>query len=91
MPGGRGPMSGSAGNLDCQWYNGCGVQATGSSTPDSYGPSFNTNGGGWYGMERNNEFIKVWFWPRNAANVPNDVKTGASTVDTGAWVSNLLL
>ena len=85
MPGGRGPMTGSAGNNDCQGNNGCGVQATGSS--NSYGPSFNNNGGGWYAMERNNNFIKAWFWPRNSGSVPSDVKSGASSVNTDNWVN----
>ena len=83
MPGSRGPMSGTAGNNDCQWYNGCGVSATG--TANSYGPPFNNNGGGWYAMERNNDFIKMWFWPRNG-NPPADVRNGASSVNTDNWV-----
>ena len=83
MPASRGPMTGTAGNNDCQWYNGCGVSATGSA--NSYGPPFNNNGGGWYAMERNNDFIKVWFWPRNS-NPPDDVRNGASSVNTDNWV-----
>ena len=87
MPGSR-SQTGSAGSNDCQWYNGCGVQATSSSTHNSYGPSFNNNGGGFYGMERNNNFIKVWFWPRNG-NPPSDVSSGGNTVNTNNWVSVL--
>ena len=84
MPASRGPMTGTAGNNDCEGHNGCGVQARASV--DSYGPSFNQNGGGWYTMERNNNFIKVWFWDRHATNVPDDVRNGASTVNTDNWV-----
>ena len=85
VPASRGPMTGTAGNNDCQGNNGCGVQAR--SSVDSYGPSFNGNGGGWYTMERNNNFIKVWFWPRNAGNVPNDVRNPGGSVNTDNWVS----
>ncbi|KAG8697450.1 hypothetical protein FRC09_007865 [Ceratobasidium sp. 395] len=73
-------------NTDCNWLvngnSGCGVQAP---TADSYGPSFNTNGGGWYAMERTSTYIKVWFWPRNSATVPAAVKSGLSTVDTSSF------
>ncbi|KAJ6543692.1 glycoside hydrolase family 16 protein [Mycena vulgaris] len=64
---------------------GCGV-ILGQS--QSYGPSFNANGGGWnikidcvrlqrYAIEPTNTFISVWFWPRNR---------GGRTVNTGNWV-----
>ena len=36
-------------------------------------------------MERTTTYISVWFWPRNAANVPADVKNGAATVNTAGW------
>ena len=42
-------------------------------------------------MERTDSFIKVWFWTRNAGNVPSDVKNGATTVDTDNWVCDQLL
>ncbi|TCD68804.1 hypothetical protein EIP91_009671 [Steccherinum ochraceum] len=60
---------------------GCSVQST---APNSFGTSFNANGGGYYAMERMNKLVNVWFWPRNGA-VPNDLKSGAKTVDTGKW------
>lgn len=63
--------------------SGCGVTAP---TSNSYGPSFNANGGGWYAMERTTTFIKVWFWPRNSGSVPSDVRNGGSSVNTGNWV-----
>lgn len=56
-------------------------------TPNSYGPAFNSNGGGWYVVERTNSYIKVWFWPRNDARVPADVRNGASSVNTDSYVS----
>ncbi|QRV76433.1 glycoside hydrolase family 16 protein [Ceratobasidium sp. AG-Ba] len=73
-------------NLDCNWQvngnSGCGVQAP---STNSYGPSFNANGGGWYAMERTSTYIKVWFWPRNSATVPAAVKSGASSIDTSTF------
>ncbi|KDQ51417.1 glycoside hydrolase family 16 protein [Jaapia argillacea MUCL 33604] len=63
--------------------SGCGVRAP---TTNSYGPTFNANGGGWYAMERTNTYIKVWFWPRNSATVPSDVSTsGSASVNTSNW------
>jgi len=62
---------------------GCGVTA-----PDvvSYGPPFNSNGGGWYALERTEDFLKVWFWPRNnLKSPPLDVSLGTFFVDTDFW------
>ncbi|KAJ6543759.1 glycoside hydrolase family 16 protein [Mycena vulgaris] len=56
---------------------GCGI-ILGQS--QSYGPSFNANGGGWYTIERTNAFISVWFWPRNAPNLPAGVKAGGRSL-----------
>ncbi|KAG9100553.1 hypothetical protein FRC06_003969 [Ceratobasidium sp. 370] len=79
-------QTGHVTNTDCNWLvngnAGCGVQAP---TTNSYGPSFNTNGGGWYAMERTSTYIKVWFWPRNSATVPAAVKSGANSVDTSSF------
>jgi hypothetical protein len=36
-------------------------------------------------MERTSTYIKVWFWPRNSATVPAQVKSGASPIDTSTW------
>ena len=85
-PAGR-SMTGNINGLDCDvnanGNQGCGVNAPGAN---SYGPSFNQNGGGWYAMERTNSFIRVFFWPRNAGSVPSDVSSGASTINTDNWV-----
>ncbi|KAK0458705.1 endo-beta-glucanase [Desarmillaria tabescens] len=62
--------------------SGCGVQIP---DPLSYGSPFNNNGGGWYAVERTDTFIKIWFWPRNSNNVPDDVRNGNSNVNTDAW------
>jgi hypothetical protein len=44
---------------------------------------------GWnrYAIERTPTFIKIWFWPRYANNIPSDVLNGASSVNTDNWGS----
>ncbi|KAF7763643.1 CAZyme family GH16 [Agaricus bisporus var. burnettii] len=80
MPNSRAETGTVVGN-DCQGNNGCGVKFR---EGNSYGPSLNRNGGGWFAMERTNSFIKVWFFPRGG-NVPSDVSSGASSVNTDNW------
>ncbi|KIM26095.1 glycoside hydrolase family 16 protein [Serendipita vermifera MAFF 305830] len=84
-------VAGSTGQVtstDCNWLvngnTGCSFRSTAAN---SYGPAFNTDGGGWYALERTPEFIKVWFWSRrDAASVPSDVKTlGLEQINTSAW------
>ena len=76
----------SAGSTNCDANAnnnaGCGVRASLSST---YGPAFNQAGGGWYAMERTPHFIKVYFWSRNANNVPDDVRNGNTVINTDKW------
>jgi len=36
-------------------------------------------------LERTPTFLKIWFFPRNANNVPPDVRSGSSSIDTDAW------
>ncbi|KAF9475568.1 endo-1,3(4)-beta-glucanase [Pholiota conissans] len=79
-------QTGTAGQLDCNTAvngnTGCGVTFP---TTTSFGPSFNSNGGGWFAIERTTSFINVWFWPRNSGSVPSDVKSGASKAVTDNW------
>ncbi|VDC00844.1 unnamed protein product [Peniophora sp. CBMAI 1063] len=79
-------MTGNITGLDCDTAvdgnAGCGALIT---EPNSYGPAFNANGGGWYAMERTDTFVKVWFWQRTDTSVPADVKHGAGSIDTGKW------
>ncbi|TFK94501.1 glycoside hydrolase family 16 protein [Polyporus arcularius HHB13444] len=85
MPDDRSQTGNSVGNncdVAATGNSGCGVQAT---SPNSYGPGFNSAGGGFYAMERTNSFIKVWFWSRNAGNIPSDVLHGAASVNTDNW------
>lgn len=51
----------------------------------SFGKEFNEAGGGWYAMERTETSIKLWFWPRDAKNVPDDVRSGSGTVSPSGW------
>ncbi|KAJ6513505.1 glycoside hydrolase family 16 protein [Mycena vulgaris] len=85
MPASR-TQTGSSLQLDCSTAvngnTGCAVSV---GQAPSYGPTFNANGGGWYAVERTSTFISVWFWSRNAANVPADVRAGSASVNTGAW------
>ncbi|OJA16778.1 hypothetical protein AZE42_03308 [Rhizopogon vesiculosus] len=62
---------------------GCGVQLT--EDYNSFGPGFNSVGGGWYAMERTNDYIKVWFWERDDESAPFDATSGAGTIDTDNW------
>ncbi|KAL0946423.1 hypothetical protein HGRIS_012646 [Hohenbuehelia grisea] len=63
---------------------GCGVHV---ADDRSYGPAFNANGGGWYAVERTNEAIKVFFWPRDDPTVPSEVSgaTTSSQIHTETW------
>ena len=63
--------------------SGCAVQAP---TDDSYGPDFNSAGGGYYTMERTGDYINVWFWSRTDGTVPLDVLANTGSVDTSNWV-----
>ncbi|KAH7910214.1 glycoside hydrolase family 16 protein [Hygrophoropsis aurantiaca] len=63
--------------------SGCGVQLT--EDDNSFGPGFNDVGGGWYAMERTNDYISIWFWERSDPFAPTDATTGASSIDTSNW------
>ncbi|KAH9836567.1 endo-1,3(4)-beta-glucanase-like protein [Rhodofomes roseus] len=85
MPSSR-DESGTPQSNDCDvntdGNSGCGVQ---NPTTNSFGPDFNSAGGGWYTMERTSSEVKVWFWSRTDGSVPSDVSSGASTVNTDNW------
>jgi len=61
---------------------GCGVK---SPDTNSYGPTFNADGGGYYAMERTTTSIKVWFWSRQSAYIPAALTNGATSIDTSGW------
>ncbi|KAH9850499.1 laminarinase [Lenzites betulinus] len=85
MPASR-SQTGTAGSNNCDVAAtnnaGCGVQA---NKANSYGPGFNSAGGGWYAMERTTSFIKVWFWSRTDGSVPSDVSSGSTSINTDNW------
>ncbi|KAG2018795.1 glycosyl hydrolase family 16, variant 2 [Coprinopsis cinerea AmutBmut pab1-1] len=82
-------MSGAPVSLTCHG-GGCNVRMP---SQNSFGPAFNSNGGGWFAVERRPSFIKVWFWPRRGAdgssppsNLPADIRTTTSNrVNTDNW------
>ncbi|KAF9061344.1 endo-beta-glucanase [Rhodocollybia butyracea] len=84
MPSSR-DQTGNIANNDCaaadDGNDGCGVEFA----SNTFGPNFNSAGGGWFAMERTSEFISIWFWPRDSTTVTPDVKDGQSSVNTGNW------
>ena len=86
MPGG-GAQTGTTLLTDCNALvngnAGCGVADT---VGNSFGPAFNANEGGFFGLERTDSFIKIWFWPRNGSP-PDEVRNGDSNINTDTWVS----
>ncbi|THY81976.1 hypothetical protein D6C95_08915, partial [Aureobasidium pullulans] len=79
------------------WVNGrdCAVStggaagcATGTNDQTGYGDGFNANGGGVYAMQWTSEFMKVWFFPRNA--IPASITSGSPSpaLDFGTPVGN---
>lgn len=73
--------SGSSLTSDC--YNGtnsnagCGVQAS----PATFGPAFNSNGGGIYATELRSAGIRTWFFPRS--QIPSDITS--ESPDPSTW------
>ncbi|EAU81588.1 endo-1,3(4)-beta-glucanase [Coprinopsis cinerea okayama7 len=86
MPTENGPQTGHRmlNNCDASVNNNVGCPVDFPSH-DSYGPGFNAAGGGWYVMERNDDFIKIWFWSRQDPNVPEDVKNPVWNVAPSNW------
>ncbi|KZT57967.1 glycoside hydrolase family 16 protein [Calocera cornea HHB12733] len=86
MPATGRTMMGTSASTDCNANDngnqGCGVD---SSFSNSFGPPFNSNGGGIYAMERTSTSISVWFWPRNSGLAPAAVTSGASSLDTSTF------
>ena len=69
-------------SLDCNaavnGNQGCGNSFT---TPNSYGPGFNSAGGGWYVLKRTTaDGAYVYFWSRNDPSVPAAVKSGEKSI-----------
>ncbi|KAF9558460.1 glycoside hydrolase family 16 protein [Agrocybe pediades] len=85
MPSSR-AQSGYSGQQDCSTtpadHTGCTVHYP---TANSFGPSFNSAGGGWYAFERAQDHMKVWFWSRNDGSVPGEVKMGRPEINPSNW------
>jgi hypothetical protein len=76
-------MTGTVGSTTCSAYQngntGCGAYLGGKNTygTTSFGSGVNEAGGGWFAMWRDIEAsggVYVYYWPRNASNVPDDVR-----------------
>ncbi|EIW84068.1 glycoside hydrolase family 16 protein [Coniophora puteana RWD-64-598 SS2] len=84
MPGTR--TINAVGGLDCDadatGDTGCGTRFTATN---SFGPSFNDNGGGWYAIVMTDDAISIYFWARNSAGVPSDVTSPGQSVNPSAW------
>ncbi|EJD03022.1 2 beta-glucans in both donor and acceptor sites of Gh16 Laminarinase 16a [Fomitiporia mediterranea MF3/22] len=87
MPGNR-KQTGKPANLNCDVTQGSN-QGCGNtfSKPNSYGSALNSVKGGWFVLKRTNkDGAAVWFWPRNDPKVPNEIKSGAKSVNPGdSW------
>ncbi|KAH0400191.1 glycoside hydrolase family 16 protein, partial [Aureobasidium melanogenum] len=82
-------QTGWANGYDCAVSTGGAAGcATGSNDQTSYGDGFNANGGGVYAMQWTSEFMKVWFFPRNA--IPASISSGSPSpsLDFGTPVGN---
>jgi len=79
-------MTGSLLGLNCNAATdhnaGCGVSISGGN---NYGSTFNSNGGGWYAMQRTSDSVTVWFWARGSTSVPWDVANGVNFINTDDW------
>ncbi|KAJ9112832.1 hypothetical protein QFC20_002160 [Naganishia adeliensis] len=65
---------------------GCGIQYSNASAP-SLGLQLNQQNGGWYVMWRDVQGsggIYIWFWGRNVAGVPDEIRDGTFTGDVSA-------
>jgi hypothetical protein len=65
----------------CANQPGCGVTY---QDKQSYGPTFNKVGGGYYVLERTETDIKMWFFLRNGW-APDSVKNPTDTIDTSSF------
>jgi hypothetical protein len=63
--------TGYSSQTNCSHQPGCSVSV---SAQDSFGPTFNQNGGGYFAMVRDTieggQGISVYFWPSNTTNLP---------------------
>ncbi|KAL5507244.1 hypothetical protein ACEPAH_6700 [Sanghuangporus vaninii] len=76
-------QTGTPTSVDCDATSGSNQGCGNSFTkPNSYGSSLNGVGGGWFVMRRTNkDGAAVYFWARNDPSVPDEIKSGAKTVN----------
>jgi hypothetical protein len=76
-------------STDCDaaysFNQGCGVSF---ANPDSYGATFNRNGGGWYVMERSIHGVFIWFYSRCDPDIPWTVRNESAALDTNQFVKS---
>ncbi|THG93564.1 hypothetical protein EW026_g7702 [Hermanssonia centrifuga] len=72
--------TGTSGGNDCSVAAGCTVI---ENTPNSYGQSFASNGGGVWATQFDVTGIFIWFWGR--ANVPASVTSATDSLDISTW------
>ncbi|KAH8107981.1 concanavalin A-like lectin/glucanase domain-containing protein [Cristinia sonorae] len=74
-------QSGNPTSLDCDanvnYNQGCGVSF---AKPASYGTPFNAEGGGFFAIVRTKrDGVRIWFWSRNEATVPPEIRNPPSS------------
>ncbi|WVR07219.1 hypothetical protein IAU60_004260 [Kwoniella sp. DSM 27419] len=85
-------MNGQVGETQCSAYlsgnTGCGIRMTGAAN-GTYGGTVNGVGGGYYAMWRdleNSGGVYIYYWPRDAAGIPDDVKNpNTGTTNVAGW------
>lgn len=83
---------GSSGGLDCENQPGCNIGFDNTSGLNSFGASFNSNGGGYYVMIRDVSYIgtgiSVYFWPLGSSDVPDAVASAAKSGKAPQWITS---
>lgn len=69
--------SGKALTTDCQYQPGCSFK---DQDPTSFGPDFNSAGGGVYASFFDDDGIKIWFWKRS--DIPASILSGSPDMST---------
>ncbi|KAL1407922.1 hypothetical protein Q8F55_004717 [Vanrija albida] len=63
---------------NCQGYAGCSILSKENS---AFGAGLNRVGGGWHVFRWDDKGMSFWWFPRNAANIPWVLTSGASGID----------
>jgi hypothetical protein len=73
-------QSGKPGGTDCSPGSGCTVI---EATPASYGPDFNSAGGGVWATHFDSTGVFIWFWPRG--QVPSSLTGATDSIDPSTF------